>query len=376
MWSEIWASGWVGRAAKWVAVSVLGAGAVALVLWVAIGPGALWVLESADGVKGLTGKDRAEALDRVRGRAIAIGTGLIALIAIYFTARTAHAALASSAAAQQTAAATEQGMVTGRYTAAITQLGDKDSLDIRLGGIYALERIATDSMRDDPVIAEVLATFVRGHLEDDDARRSLPEADPQRYRLRADLRAALAVLGRRSHDNNFFHSDLSGLDLHQLDLSRITLARTNLVSADLSGADLHDANLYFADLRGADLTGADLRGAKLGGTDLRGAKLGGAKLGGTDLRGVDLRDADLRDADLRGAKLDGMDLRGVDLRDADLSDAKLGGAKLDGMDLRGVDLRDADLRDANLRGADLGDADLSGADLRGAKLGDADHEGT
>jgi len=39
---------------------------------------------------------------------------------------------------------TEQGQVTDRYTKAIEQLGS-DKLDVRIGGIYALERIARDS---------------------------------------------------------------------------------------------------------------------------------------------------------------------------------------------------------------------------------------
>jgi hypothetical protein len=51
---------------------------------------------------------------------------------------------------------TEQGQITDRYTKAIEQLGD-DALTIRLGGIYALERIARDSRRDHPTVVEVLS---------------------------------------------------------------------------------------------------------------------------------------------------------------------------------------------------------------------------
>src|SRR6516164_8690295 len=39
--------------------------------------------------------------------------------------------------------------MTDRYTRAIEQLGSKE-LDVRIGGIYALERIARDSARDHP----------------------------------------------------------------------------------------------------------------------------------------------------------------------------------------------------------------------------------
>jgi hypothetical protein len=46
-----------------------------------LGPGASWVLRHVDGVHGLHGKDLADALDAVRGRALALGTGLAALVA-------------------------------------------------------------------------------------------------------------------------------------------------------------------------------------------------------------------------------------------------------------------------------------------------------
>ena len=52
--------------------------------------------------------------------------------------------------------------VTDRYTKAIEQLGS-EGLDVRLGAIYALERIMFDSPRDHPTIVEVLAAFVREH---------------------------------------------------------------------------------------------------------------------------------------------------------------------------------------------------------------------
>ncbi len=52
--------------------------------------------------------------------------------------------------------------MTDRYTKATEQLGS-DKLDVRIGGIYALERIARDSARDHPAVMEVLAAFIREH---------------------------------------------------------------------------------------------------------------------------------------------------------------------------------------------------------------------
>ena len=60
----------------------------------------------------------------------------------------------------------QEGQITDRYTKAIEQLGAVDAsgnkkLEVRLGGIYALERIAKDSKRDHWPIMEVLCTYVR-----------------------------------------------------------------------------------------------------------------------------------------------------------------------------------------------------------------------
>jgi membrane protein implicated in regulation of membrane protease activity len=80
------------------------------------------------------------------------------------------AALGSLAMANRTYRLTQQGQITERYTKAIEQLGS-GKLDVRLGGIYALERIATDSERDHPTVVEVLSAFVREHSQpstDDD----------------------------------------------------------------------------------------------------------------------------------------------------------------------------------------------------------------
>jgi hypothetical protein len=60
---------------------------------------------------------------------------------------------------------TEQGQITDRFSRAIDQLGQEgtDKLDLRLGGIYGLERIMRDSSADEPAIVEVLCAFVRDH---------------------------------------------------------------------------------------------------------------------------------------------------------------------------------------------------------------------
>ena len=80
------------------------------------------------------------------------------------------AVLVGATAALRQVRVASKGQVTERFTRAIDHLGH-DSLDVRLGGIYALERITTDSEEDRSTIAEVLTAFVRG-------RAPWPLADP------------------------------------------------------------------------------------------------------------------------------------------------------------------------------------------------------
>jgi hypothetical protein len=93
-----------------------------------------------------------------------------------------------------------QGHITDRYTKAIGQLGD-GQLEIRLGGIYALERIAIDSARDHSTIVEVLSAYIRERtrkppipsppVEDPAGGPTEEDGEPE-----TDVQAALTVLAR------------------------------------------------------------------------------------------------------------------------------------------------------------------------------------
>ena len=69
-------------------------------------------------------------------------------------------AAASAYATMRNLNLSKQGQLTDRYKDAVAQLGD-DQIAVRLGGIYALERLTKDSPPDQPTIMEVLGAFVR-----------------------------------------------------------------------------------------------------------------------------------------------------------------------------------------------------------------------
>ena len=209
---------------------------VILVLWL-VEEQVVWLWNA----KGVNGKDLFKAKNDALTTFAQILGGFAILIGVYFawrnlTATTKNLELANKnfELATKDLELTKEGQVTERFTKAIEQLGATDDkgkpeLELRLGGIYALERIARDSERDHWPIMEILTAYVREHAH----HHHLP------YRaIAADIQAILTVIGRR----NMSH-EKSGqtLDLH---------------ATELHAANLRDAHLEGADLEGADLTGA------------------------------------------------------------------------------------------------------------------------
>ena len=316
------------RGIQWLAGIAVVVLALAIV-WALFVPVADWLAHHDVGSAKASGY--ATAVDNARGRLLTLGAGLFAAGALVFTAR-------NFTVSRRTFELTEQGQVTDRYTKAIEQLGS-DKLDVRIGGIYALERVARDSARDHPTVMEVLTAFIRQH-----SHEQWPPSDhpgSQERPTRPDVQAALTVVGRRDPDHDIQRIDLAGANL-----TRAILAEARLSGARLTRAILTDATLTHAILTGADLTGADLTRADLNVADLAGARLSRADLTSARLAGAILTLATLDDARLAGARL----------TYADLTSAHLGGA-----DLTGADLTHADLSHPMLFGAILSDADLTGA---------------
>ena len=266
--------------------------------------------------------------------AVAALPGLAAVIALLFT----YQSIKATDAQLQIA---EQGQITDRYNAAITNLGSS-STEVRLGGIYALQRLMQDSPRDQSTIVAVLCAFIRdesasaaraegfGPHSNHQARgQTEPQQSPRPAAIPTDIQAAFTVVAIRNTANDGRTTTVD-LDGAQLAFSQIDLG--NLAHADLSRANLVGARLDRANLHGANLTGANLTGA-----NLTGANLTGAGLFTANLTGAGLFTANLTDANLGGANLAHADLGGANLTDAYLYQANLHGADHIGANFRGAD---------------------------------------
>jgi hypothetical protein len=223
---------------------------------------------------------------------VAVGVG--GVIGIYFALRNAQAVARNSEAAVQNALVASERLISERFAQDIEHLAS-DKLEVRLGGVYALERLAKDSReRNYWTITDLLCAYVREHAPWPalDQRGQAPGGDAEATapaQPATDVQAALTVLGRRQRMDGEPPLDL-----------RIT----DLRGADLVRADLMRALLFGANLEGAYVWG----GAHLEEAQMEGARLDGAKLIDVFLRGADLRGVSFRGADLTGAHLDGTDL--------------------------------------------------------------------
>jgi uncharacterized protein YjbI with pentapeptide repeats len=277
-------------------------------------------------------------------------------IATLLTALAAVAALIFSGlqvrTANMQAELTREGQITDRYTRAVAQLGESN-LNVRMGGIYALERLARDSPKDQPTIVDVLAAYVRDHalLGSDPACRAstsdLAGAPPP-----SDIAAALTALGRRDRAADSAVLDFSYLCLPyrfpEGDFSRTSFAHANLADANL-------ANLI--------LEGADFSYANAGRTSFGGADLAVALFIGTDLMGASFFGCDMERASFNNVTAERADFSGARLREVDFATSNLANARFHAADLAGA-IFGTEYTGANVEGADFSaalDVDLTGA---------------
>lgn len=215
--------------------------------------------------------------------------------------------VAGAAATWRQVQVNRDGQITDRFSRAVEHLASENA-DVRIGGLYVLERISTDSPKDRRFVQITIGSFVRNRVPWDGGEPvgEVDESLPW-LRMRApDVQTALAILARRPESP----------DAPKLRLSRVDLRSLDLEDRQLIGADIRRSNLARARLQGTrldrcDLHATDLRRANLRGVSLRKASLRNAYLEGADLRGADLTDADLRGADMRALHLDEARLDGA-----------------------------------------------------------------
>ena len=177
-----------------------------------------------------------------------------------------------------------------RFAQALDQLGS-EQLDVRLGGIYGLERVAA---RASGAASEAAGAY---RPPGSDAAPSVFWASQDRVQVFEILSAYVRTTSHRP-----LIGTGGALQIRQPDVNAAVtvLARRTVLDGDppldLSGSLLGGARLGWARLAGADLRGADVRGTSLQHAELAGVHLEQALLCGTQFQGADLGGAHLAGA--------------------------------------------------------------------------------
>jgi len=344
----------------------------------------------------------------------------------------------------------EQGHMTDRISHAVEQLGSEKTvkrdgkaertvpnIEVRIGAILSLERIAQDSTtydrgRDHVRVMEILCAYIRENAPATGARDfPLPEWKPlpddateaqrraheevRKVRFgdrpnakewaqslappRAEIAMALDVLGRRTPqqrrveaawpeapgESTVWPFDMPCPTMPETDddklrdPARIAAFRSKLVEWTES---LRAYRGYRLDLRGANLQGAALSARHPGSYDavfsaarLEDARMEGAVLWGARMEGAVLWGARMEGANLREAQMAGTDLQQARMEVAFLLQARMEGAFLLEARMEGADLTLVQMEGAKLWGARMAAARLRGAWMEGAFLSGARMEG-
>lgn len=305
-----------------------------------------WLASTA----GLGPSDASEERGRVRTGLLTLLAGSVAAIGAAYTARSYRLA--------------RRGQMTERFGRAIEHLASK-SEDIRLGGIFELERIAQESELEHGPVMQVLTAYVREHApwsrpEPAPEQRTKPEGEDEKDASQS-LLGSGALSGERSEaDMRLIEAQWRAKPAERtaVEIQAImTVLSRRKVEYELN----HPVRL--------DLSGTYLVGVKAPGIPLRGANLSGSHLGG-----IDFSDGDLRGADLSytlasmpvfdRARLDKADLRFAELVGASFQGTRLDEARLDGAKLLGAQLQGAYLRTAEWDAAFPPDFGISVHDAR------------
>jgi uncharacterized protein YjbI with pentapeptide repeats len=263
----------------------------------------------------LSPKDKLDAEASIRGAIIQLFGGFVLIAGLYFTARGFQL--------------TREGHLTDRYSQAIEHIGH-DKMDVRIGGIYELERLTRDSAADAGTVIDVLIAFVREHTKSG-------HRTPSKEKVTADIQVALKVIGRRvslsdGHGRlDFYFSGLNDADLSNGSFEEAMFYYSSLEDAHFSNSKLNGAGLSFCRAERAAFTGCVARNANFVNAkyvncwflhaDLTNADFFGCDLSGSDFgrRYQELGDPPFPPATLTNARFTKAILMGTNLRGCDLS---------------------------------------------------------
>ncbi|AUR11904.1 putative low-complexity protein [Phaeobacter inhibens] len=264
------------------------------------------------------------------------------------------------------------------------------NLEVRIGALYGLERIAHDSLRDHLQIIEIIYAYVRNNARSDHAPKPFyeeyqelaqntpdyqglndhqiaerlgignptEELQPWRARIwaanlrpmREDIQTALRTIARRT-DQQKLVEQLAGF---APDLSKTNLQGANLENIDFSQHNLHGVRLDGSRLRRVNFNGADLSNSWFTGAELKDCELSGANIEYASFLSSDIEnchfDGNLENSVFFGSEINSSYFSSHEINRSDLSSCDFFNTKIDAQLIDHCNLSDTVFSQTSLAG--------------------------
>jgi len=238
--------------------------------------------------------------------------GLLVLGGLFFT-------WGQLSATRESISISQQVFLTDRYSKAIDQLGSNNP-QIRLGGIFSLEKLASGSKEYISVVNKVLATYIRQKSK-----------DTSTYAFE-EIQAAVGIISFRETNRDYLIDDDHGVNisnslLKATNFDNARLAHAKMVNSiftesTFTNADLSNVSGMEADFSKTNLTNSNLSQSNFYGGSFEQSIMKGSVIKNSNFQLVNLSEANLINCDLNGSDLSDANLYGTILYGTDLSKAK------------------------------------------------------
>ncbi|MGC1496489.1 MAG: pentapeptide repeat-containing protein [Sulfitobacter sp.] len=261
--------------------------------------------------------------------------------------------------AQKQVNVAEQGMITDRINKAVEGLGaeklvknkssetTEPNLEVRIGAIYALERIARDSPRDHIPISQIFCAYIRHN------NASLGQ------KTRADVQIAVDVISRRSLEMLNYERDHN----YQLDLSGCQFRGMTINSAIFENADFSETVWAGCSLSNSNFTNAKLENCHFIESKIEDSIFHGAEMSGFKIEGCTLERNSFKKGTLNGMQVISSTFVSVSFNSSDLHNAYFAETSLS----RCV-FRDSDFYNLHLQNSHVFRGDFRGLQIKGLRL--------
>lgn len=250
------------------------------------------------------------------------------------------------------------------------------NIEVRLGAVYALERVAQDSKRDSRPIVETLAAYVRNVAKNQDGEAPASDEMPLPGH-RPDVQAALEVIGRLNSFIERRHIDLSSTDLSfydvsgdmkKVDFSNSILNGGHIKNVSFDGAKFNNSQISILNIEFSSFLNAKFIQANLIINECLNCSFKSAKFFSVHIEDSLFISSDFFNSQLPNAIIEKTFFRKCHFISSDFQESKLSGCSFQDCNLFGINFKNADLRYTDFSSSQVADCDFDGANLSGVSL--------